>query len=150
MKTIHILYDAQSKAALGWRAWLDGQSKRSTLTFVPYQAQESLARFAGITPYLQGQDLVAVSDDGAVYPGAAAFVVCLSALEDYGAWANRLAVTELLPKAGIACALLALNDRRLRRMMEDLSDRQLDWFLENQLLTPPSSTTVTPAHARCR
>jgi hypothetical protein len=150
MKTMHLLYDAKSETALRWRAWLDGQSKRCALEFVPYQAPESLARFAGIEPYLQGHDLVAVGYDGAVYPGAAAFVLCLAALEDYGAWANRLAIPELLPKAGIACALLVLNDRRLRRMMEDLSDQQLDWFLENQLLMPPTSTTVTSAHTRCR
>jgi len=150
MKTIYLLFDAKSDAALRWRAWLDGQTKRCAIAFVPYQAPESMARFDGMESFCQGNDLIAVGDDGAVYPGASAYVFCLAVLEGFGEWSQRLAAPDLLPKAPIAGALLTLNDRRLNRMLEGLSDQQFGWFLENQLLSPATSTTIKLTHERCR
>ena len=150
MRTIFLLYDAKSDSALRWRAWLDGQTKRCAIAFVPYQAPESMARFAGIEPFCQGHELVAVGEDGAVYPGASAYVCCLAALDGFGEWAQRLAAPDVLPKAPIAGALLTLNDRRLNRMMEGLSDQQFGWFLENQTLSPAAPTTMKCTRERCR
>jgi len=50
-----------------------------------------------------------ISDEGAVYRGAHAWVMCLWALENYRAHAQRLAHPVLLPLARTVCELLSRN-----------------------------------------
>jgi len=53
-------------------------------------------RFPGIDALKPGEQLLVISDEGAVYRGAHAWIMCLWALENYREHAQRLAHPALL------------------------------------------------------
>jgi hypothetical protein len=65
------------------------------LDFVPYDSAGE--RYREI-PWL-GEELVVVSDDGSVWAGPAAFLICMWALRDWREWACRLSTPALAPLA---------------------------------------------------
>jgi predicted DCC family thiol-disulfide oxidoreductase YuxK len=137
MKKLHVLYDAQDDFALRSFAWLVAQPAVWPLEFVPFQASERMARFEGIDVFQRRGPLLVVSDEGGVYAGPNAFIICLYALEDYQEWSYRLAAPMLLPLARRAFELLSTQGRRFSRVMEKLDDAKLAWLLE----FPGSSST---------
>jgi hypothetical protein len=54
-------------------------------------------RYAGV-PWL-GEELVVASDEGDVWAGPAAFIVCLWALQDWREWSYTLSGSALAPMA---------------------------------------------------
>jgi predicted DCC family thiol-disulfide oxidoreductase YuxK len=74
------------------------------------------------------EELVVVSDAGAVYRDADAWILCLYALRDYRSWALRLAQPALRPLARQAFHLFSQNRHRLSRLLnreggEELAER---------------------------
>ena len=53
------------------------------LVFTAFQSEEAQRRFSGIDALKPGEQLVVISDEGAVYRGANAWIMCLWALENY-------------------------------------------------------------------
>ena len=141
MKQFHVLYDAQNDFALRCYGWLTAQPTVWPLEFVPFQAPELVARFEGIDEFRSRGPLLVVSDEGGVYAGSRAFIICLYVLERYQDWAFRLAAPALMPFAGIAFDLLAKNGRKFSRVMEKLDDTKLVWLLQYQA---SASTTRKP------
>ena len=66
-----------------------------------------------------------VSDEGGVYRGPQAWIMCLYALRDYREWSQRLAHPALLPWARRVCELLSENRFRVSRWFDNLSASQL-------------------------
>ena len=132
MKKLHVLYDAQNDFALRCYGWLMAQPTVWPLEFIPFQATELVARFNGIDDFRSRGPLLAVSDEGAVYSGSSAFIICLYVLERYQDWAFRLSTPALLPLAGNAFDLLVKNGRKFSRVMEKLDDAKLVWLLQYQ------------------
>src|SRR6185369_8610265 len=108
------------------------QSAIRPLEFIPFQASERTARFAGIDIFRRRGPLLVVSDEGGVYPGPSAFIICLHALERYQDWAFRLSTPSLLPLAQRAFDLISANGRKFSRQMERLDDAKLLWMLQYQ------------------
>jgi hypothetical protein len=79
------------------------------LVFIAFQSDEAQRRFPGIDALKPGEQLLVISDEGAVYRGAHAWIMCLWALEDYREHAQRLAHPVLLPLAKAVCELLSRN-----------------------------------------
>ncbi len=132
MTKLYVLYDAQNDFALRCYGWLAAQPTVCPLEFVPFQALELMARFAGIDDFQRRGPLLVVSDEGGVYAGPSAFVICLHALEDYQDWAFRLSAPMLLPLARSAFELLSTQGRKFSRVMEKLDDPKLFWLLQHQ------------------
>jgi len=130
MKKLYVLYDAQDDFALRSYAWLAAEPPLWPLEFVPYQASERMARFQGIVDFLHRGPLLAVGDEGGVYAGPNAFIICLYALEHYQEWSYRLSTPMLLPLARRAFELLSTQGRRFSRVMEKLDEPKLAWLLE--------------------
>jgi len=122
MKKLYVLYDAEEDFALRCYAWLTAQPTVWPLEFVPFQAPELTARFAGIDDFRRRGPLLVVSDEGGVYAGPSAFIICFHALEDYQDWSFRLSAPTLLPLAQRAFNLLSTNGKKLSRVMEKLDD----------------------------
>ena len=95
MRRLTVLYDAECAFCVRCRAWMERQPAFVELEFVP--CAEPPARYRDI-PWL-GQELVAVGDDGSVWAGPAAFLVCMWALRDWREWACRLSSPALAPLA---------------------------------------------------
>jgi predicted DCC family thiol-disulfide oxidoreductase YuxK len=111
MHTLTIVYDAGCELCTRCRAWMEAQPAFVALEFVPAGSEAAGARFAGI-PWT-GTELVAVSDDGRVWAGAAAFLVCLWALRDFREWSYRLSSHALSPLAERFFHLLSAKRRRI-------------------------------------
>jgi predicted DCC family thiol-disulfide oxidoreductase YuxK len=97
MKELTVLYDASCALCLRCRSWLGEQRTLVPLRFVPCASEEARARY-GSVPWL-GEELVVASDDGDVWAGPAAFLVCLWALEDWREWSYTLSGSALSPLA---------------------------------------------------
>jgi len=79
------------------------------LVFIAFQSDEAQRRFPGIDALKPDEQLLVISDEGAVYRGAHAWIMCLWALENYREHAQRLSHPVLLPLAKAVCDLLSRN-----------------------------------------
>jgi predicted DCC family thiol-disulfide oxidoreductase YuxK len=91
MKCLYVLFDADCEICVRCRNWL---------------AQH---RFPGIDALKPGEQLLVISDEGAVYRGAHAWIMCLWALENHREHAQRLTHPALLPLAKAVCEFLSRN-----------------------------------------
>ena len=85
------------------------------LRFIPMQSPEVSHRFPGLEKLGLGEDLLVVSDEGAVYRGTSSWVMCLWALVEYREWAERLAQPAFLPLARRAFLFLSKQRGRLSK-----------------------------------
>jgi predicted DCC family thiol-disulfide oxidoreductase YuxK len=109
MKCLYVLFDAECALCLRCREWLIRQPAFVPLRFIPLQSPEVRRRFPGIDAFKPNEQLLVVADDGAIYRGAHAWIMCLWALQNYRKYAQRLAQPVLLPFARIVCELLSRN-----------------------------------------
>jgi hypothetical protein len=84
------------------------------------QSDEAQRRFPGIDGLKPEKQLLVISDEGAVYRGAHAWIMCFWALENYREHGQRLAHPALLPLAKLVCELLSRN----RFFLSDVLFRQ--------------------------
>src|SRR5439155_11147342 len=81
---ITIVYDATCPLCVRCAEWIATEPQFVSVELLPSQSERATARY-GAVPWL-GQELVAVSDDGAVWAGPAAFLVALWTLERWREW----------------------------------------------------------------
>ena len=99
MKKLFILYDANCRFCVRCCHWLQEQPAYLELVFIPARSAEAECRFPGLEKFSTANELIVVSDDGAVYQRPNAFIMCLYALVDFREWSLRLARPSLLPFA---------------------------------------------------
>jgi predicted DCC family thiol-disulfide oxidoreductase YuxK len=109
--TLTVLYDATCSLCVRCADFLSRSVSFVPVDLLPSQSAEARERF-GAVPWL-GEELVVVSDDGEVWIGAAAFLVCLWALRDYREWSFRLSGPDLIPLAERFFVALSANRGRL-------------------------------------
>lgn len=109
MSRLYVLFDAECELCLRCRNWLMKQPAFVPLIFIALQSDEARRRFPEIDALKPREQLVVISNEGAVYRGACAWIMCLWALQNYREHAQRLANPVLLPFARIACDLLSRN-----------------------------------------
>ena len=122
MKTLYVLFDAECALCRRCRDWLERQPAYLALRFLPLGSEEVACRFPGIERFQPREQLVVVSDEGEVYQGSHAWIMCLYATREYRPWAQRLAAPALLPWARRACALVSENRLGLSRWFVRLED----------------------------
>jgi len=132
MKRLYVLFDQECALCQGCRQWLMRQQAFIELHFIPLQSPEIASRFPGLKEWDQldlSEKLVVVSDEGAVYQGQYAWIMCLYALREYREWAQRLAHPALLPFARRVCEVVSSNrlliSRFLKEPVEELSKKLL-------------------------
>jgi predicted DCC family thiol-disulfide oxidoreductase YuxK len=103
-----VLFDPGCALCRRCRDWMAGQPSYVPLSFVSATSQQARERFPGV-PWL-GDELVVVGDHGELWVGAAAFLICLWALEPWREWSYRLASPTFAPLA--ERFFLALSSRR--------------------------------------
>ncbi len=135
MKTLYVLYDVECAFCLRCRDWLKGEPAFVELRFVPKQAPEAVQAFPGIESYLAEGELVVVSDEGGVYHGPSAFIMCLYALVEYREWSHRLAQPALLPLARKAFELISHHRAVFSNWLQRWNNEQLARAL-NRTIVP--------------
>ncbi|MGW0860243.1 thiol-disulfide oxidoreductase DCC family protein [Streptomyces sp. NPDC002690] len=107
-----VLYDPQCSLCVHVRHWLRGQRQLVPLDLVPAASEEARRRFPELDPATTLEEITVVGDQGQVYQGAAAWIVCLWALADHRPKAHWLATPAGRPFAR-ATALAAAKYRSL-------------------------------------
>jgi predicted DCC family thiol-disulfide oxidoreductase YuxK len=97
MRELTVLYDEGCAMCVRCRDWLALQRSFLPMRFVACGSAEARTRYSGI-PWV-GEELVVASDEGDVWAGPAAFLVCLWALEDWREWSYTLSGSAFSPLA---------------------------------------------------
>jgi predicted DCC family thiol-disulfide oxidoreductase YuxK len=126
MESLYVLYDARCGLCSWAKRWLLRQPALIDLKFIPAGSALANRLFPGLArPDQPSEELVVVSDQGAVYRNDRAWIMCLFALEAYREWANRLAHPLLRPMARQAFALLSRERPRISRWLSLASEEEI-------------------------
>lgn len=136
MKTLYVLFDAHCALCRQCRRWLERQPAFLELRFLALDSEAVPCLFPGIERFQLRKQLVVVSDEGAVYQGSHAWIMCLYARREYREWAQRLSSPALLPWARRVCELVSENRLGLSRWFVRLNDAQLGEELSAHRLGP--------------
>ena len=113
MRELTVLYDPHCGLCKRAQAWLISKPKYLELVFVPASSHEARSLYPQLDHGLTLTDLTVISDQGAVYSGSKAWLMCLWALRDYREWALRLSSPELLPTAKRVISMISQNRYQL-------------------------------------
>jgi predicted DCC family thiol-disulfide oxidoreductase YuxK len=142
MERLYVLYDAQCGLCSWAKRWLMRQTTLIDLRFVPAGSATARMLFPSLNqPGGQPDELVVISDQGAVYRESSAWIMCLFALEAYRDWANRLAHPLLRPLARQAFAAVSRQRSRISRWLWLASDVELAQTL-SQVIAPACTTEL--------
>src|SRR5258706_12142995 len=124
MTRLFVLYDADCGLCRRLANWLATQPALIPLVPIPAQSVRAAQLFpsqASQTP----RELTVISDQGAIYLGNHAWIMCLYALRHYRHWARRLSHPMLLPLARQAFAALSVHRSAISRFMgeRELAER---------------------------
>ena len=98
MRRLTVIYDATCGFCVRCREWLEAQPAFVELEWLWSRSSEVTSRFPGLVGPGPA-DLIVVDDEGGVYRGASAWIMCLYALREYREWSVSLASPALLPFA---------------------------------------------------
>ena len=125
MHTLYVLFDSQCALCRQCRRWLERQPAFLELCFLPLGSEVIACKFPGIQQFHPREQLVVVTDEGALYQGSHAWIMCLYALKEYREWSQRLASPALLPLARRVCELVSDNRLSISRWFRSLDDTRL-------------------------
>ena len=131
MRGLVVLYDARCGFCVRCRRWLEAEPKFLPLEFLAAGSSASRARFPTLpAPEEAPEELVVVDDEGGLYYGAEAWIICLYALRDYREWSVRLARPALRPLARVAFEWLSRNRKSLSRRLGLTPEEELVTMLK--------------------
>jgi predicted DCC family thiol-disulfide oxidoreductase YuxK len=122
---LFVIYDAGCGLCTRVKDWMGRQASLLDLEFVASASADARARF----PQLPAGELAAVGNNGDVWLGNRAWIVCLWALRDYREWAFRLSSPLLTLLAREAFTVISGNRAALSRMLQLRSQRELEVHL---------------------
>lgn len=140
IRKLTVLYDADCGFCVRCARWLLGQRRHVRLECLPHGSPTVAVLFPGLRA-LPKAELTVIDDQGGVYYGANAWILALWALEDWRAWAKRLASPTLRPFAREVFELVSVNRGAISGLLGLRNDAALARALR---------TAVDPAqHVRC-
>jgi predicted DCC family thiol-disulfide oxidoreductase YuxK len=141
MRRLYVLYDSRCELCCRLRKWLSDQEAWLELKTIPAGGEEARRLFPGLEAIASADDLVVVSDQGEVYLGNRAWIMCLFALKRYQRLACRLAHPLLLPLARHAYQALSKNRHLMSRWLRTPSSEALASELGQ--IDPPACSLPT-------
>jgi predicted DCC family thiol-disulfide oxidoreductase YuxK len=147
MNTLTLFYDARCGLCSELRKWLIDQPAYVRLEFMPYDAPEAAQRLPGIQHLGADQEIVVMADTGEVWQGAAAWVMCLWALQEYRGWSERLASPALQGLARKLVHWVSRNRIGLSRLLRFRSDAELTAQMERETAEPMCDWRSRPVTA---
>lgn len=145
MNSLSVLYDQECALCRSCCAWLGRQPAFIKLHFIALQSPQIEGRFPGIEKLNPREQLVVISDEGDIYQGQHAWIMCLYALRDYREWSLRLAHPALLPLARHVCELVSRNRFLLSRFFLKVPVEEL-----RQKITATSPLVCDTERGTCR
>lgn len=132
IRLLYVLYDAECGVCSQVRKWLMEQPRYVELQFILLQNPRLSQYFPGVDNFHPSQEIVVISDQGAVYCGAQAWVMCLWALQNYRTWSLRFAKPELFPWVQKFCYIISKNRFAVSRLLRIRNDAKLLQELQSE------------------
>lgn len=117
MRKLTVLFDETCGLCRRARAWLEDQDSYLPLEFVAAGSPRARERYPGLTREELMAELCVVADDGRVWKGASAWVLCLWALRRYRGLAMHIARPGRLELARRFVAAVSRNRYRLSEIL---------------------------------
>lgn len=125
MRRITVLYDASCGFCVRCREWLERQPAFFEVECLWSRSHEAGSRFPDLVRAAEKAELIVVDDEGGVYRGASAWIICLYALRDCREWSLRLASPAWFPFARRAFERLSSSRGFLSRLLGLSPEREL-------------------------
>jgi predicted DCC family thiol-disulfide oxidoreductase YuxK len=132
LKTLYVMYDSRCGLCTEVRDWLQAQPSYLDLRLMASDSDDARRMF----PSLPAGELAVVDDDGRVWLGDRAFIVCLWALREFRGWASRLATPLLRPLARHAFTAVSQNRQSLSALFGLKSEVELRKRLSEVKIPP--------------
>jgi predicted DCC family thiol-disulfide oxidoreductase YuxK len=122
-----VFYDERCELCCRCRDWLTRQPAYVPLEFVPLQSPMLEQRYPGLAAWCPEKEILVVDEDGGIYRGGGAWLMCLWATQTYRDWASKLAHPALFPLVRKFCTLVSANRLAIsavfpRRKAEELAE----------------------------
>lgn len=143
MNKLYVLYDETCGVCIRARCWMGRQPALVDLEFV--SAGSPVARMLFPTLSSASEELTVVSDEGQVWRGTSAWLMCLWALTEFREWSHRLASPALEPFARQAFELLSKNRKKLSNWLRLMSEEAIADRLRGA--GPPACAAAAPPRA---
>jgi predicted DCC family thiol-disulfide oxidoreductase YuxK len=117
MNKLTVLYDAECGFCVRCRWWLIHQPKYVEMNFCPAGSPEARERFPELWTPGPVEELVVVDDEGGVYRGTQAWLMCLWALVEYREYADWLSHPALMPLARGAFATVSASRKNISALL---------------------------------
>ena len=115
IKSLTVFYDRECGMCCTIRKWMTSQPAYVPLNFIALQSDKARKVCPNLDNYNPEAEIVAMGDEGHIYTGGKAWVMCLWALRDYRELSLRLGSPLFLPLAKRVCNLVSRNRMRLSR-----------------------------------
>jgi len=136
MQRLYVLYDPKCELCCRLKDWIAAQRLWIGLPLVEQGSEKARSLFPGLNEIAGKDDLVVVSDEGAVYLNDRAWIMVLYAMVEYRAWAERLTHPLLMPLARQAFAALSRNRHRISSWLSSDDPEAIASELRNVPLQP--------------
>jgi predicted DCC family thiol-disulfide oxidoreductase YuxK len=117
MRYLTVIYDSDCGLCARMIRWLMGQPKWIPLRVLPLSQAGKM--YPELAKNALREELTVVNDEGGVYVGDHAWLICLHALRRYRRQAQRLSRPGLRPFARQAFKIVSANRYRVSRWLED-------------------------------
>jgi predicted DCC family thiol-disulfide oxidoreductase YuxK len=124
MAKLTVLYDSRCGLCSNARRWLEGQPQIVPLEMLPAGSEPARRRFPTLAT-TEPEELVVISEEGDVYRGPQAWIMCLWALDEYREWSFRIARPSLLPRARGIVEWISTRRHALSRALGMMSDEEI-------------------------
>ena len=117
MEKLYVLYDPNCEICCRLKNWILVQRSWIGIAVLEAGSEKAQRLFPELERMAGKDDLVVISDEGAVYLNDHAWIMVLYAMVDYRDWAARLTHPLLMPLARQAFAALSKNRHTLSRWL---------------------------------
>jgi predicted DCC family thiol-disulfide oxidoreductase YuxK len=135
MKRLYVLYDPECGLCTRIKFWLVQQPAYVAIHPIPLGSPLATQLFPALPSFAKAGDLVVIGDNGGVYLGNHAWIMCLYALRDYRAMAKRLSSPMLQPLAREAFTLISRYRQSISRWLGMMAEREVHTLL-NEVKAP--------------
>jgi predicted DCC family thiol-disulfide oxidoreductase YuxK len=141
MEKLYVLYDPKCEICRRLRDWILVQRSWIGIAVVAAGSDKSKRLFPELDQIAGQDDLVVISDEGAVYLNDHAWIMVLYAMVEYRDWAARLTHPLLMPLARQAFAALSKNRHTLSRWLSSEDPEAIAGELRKVELEPCAVTS---------
>jgi len=131
MKRLYVLYDPNCGLCTRIKFWLVRQPAYVAIHPIPAGSPQAARLFPALPNSRKSEELVVISDNGGVYFGDNAWIMCLYALREYRATAKRLSSPMLRPLARQAFTFVSRYRHSISRQLGMMPEAQMRTMLKD-------------------